>query len=388
MTPDLTIWAIEPRPFQEIRLSNVDETDLSGQLVRSITYPYGEAISWSLSDPATGGTDAPGEHHVWFQLRDDQGHWTSAGLAVVFVDLDPPIGSVNLAGETAVGSSDVLLDVTAEDADSSVTDVALSNDGTTWTTRDYAPIQSWTLPPLVGSSVEVWARWRDEIGHWSDPVVGTFLVDTEPPSATAPKARLRVGDAVSSGKVPVALTWSGSDTSSGVVAYRAALVDRRRHLERCDHHGRPVSKPVRGTRSQLEVRCPGRRRREQPQQLGRGANDQGSWLSGVLDARHEARVMGEAEGGGGLGRVPALGDRLRRLGTADVHRDAGGMGRSDSADRWQGGRVSRWEAGRHGRSRWLEARRPPRVREPGAVCRIPHAEDPRPRNQRAASRRR
>ncbi len=195
------------------------ETDLTASLGTSITYPY-EAISWSLSDPATGGTDAPGEHHVWFQLRDDQGHWTSAGLAVVFVDLDPPIGSVNLAGETAVGSSDVLLDVTAEDADSSVTDVALSNDGTTWTTRDYAPIQSWTLPPLVGSSVEVWARWRDEIGHWSDPVVGTFLVDTEPPSATAPKARLRVGDAVSSGKVPVALTWSGSDTSSGVVAYQ------------------------------------------------------------------------------------------------------------------------------------------------------------------------
>ena len=137
---------------------------------------------------------------------------------VRFVDVDrPPPTGMSLVvdgGAASTRTSGVTLDVPATNA----THVALSNNGTTWTTRTYAASQPWTLTSTNGTKT-VWAKWRDAAGNWSAPKTDTIVLDTVAPAATSPSRSFPSGSALSSGRLPVKFTWSGSDAASGVARY-------------------------------------------------------------------------------------------------------------------------------------------------------------------------
>jgi hypothetical protein len=134
-------------------------------------------------------------------------------------------------GAAFTSSTTVSLDVGATDAGSGVANVALSNDGTTWTEMPYAPLVDWSLGSdqattarLTTASVDdgartVYAKWRDANGHWSEAKTATVVLDTTAPTAGAPSRSLIAGTAVSSGRIMNRLAWTGSDAASGVARY-------------------------------------------------------------------------------------------------------------------------------------------------------------------------
>jgi hypothetical protein len=115
----------------------------------------------------------------------------------------------------------VVLSTAGSDSGSGVTHVALSNDGTTWTTRPYAATQAWTLPSIDGTRT-VYAKWRDAAGNWSAVASDTIVLDTVAPTVTAPGHALLAGTALSVGRVTVRVPWTGSDPTSGVAQYEVA----------------------------------------------------------------------------------------------------------------------------------------------------------------------
>jgi hypothetical protein len=147
--------------------------------------------------------------------------WTVSGGGGT--DIVPPLGTVSIA-DGATWTNTPLVDVatSATDATSGVSEVALSNDGTTWTTRAYAAIQAWTLPSTNGTHT-VWVKWRDGAGNWSDPVSDTIVLDTLAPTATTPTKALILGSTLSASKPTLRFAWAGSDAGSGIGHYEFAL---------------------------------------------------------------------------------------------------------------------------------------------------------------------
>jgi hypothetical protein len=136
-------------------------------------------------------------------------------------DLIPPIGSSDIEdGADYTDSATVTVSVPATDS-SDVTMVALSNDGETWITSPYSSSMNWTLSATDGTRA-VLTRWRDGAANWSSPASDTIVLDTTAPSATGPKNRFLAGGMVNSGRLPVRLSWSGSDATSGIARYQLA----------------------------------------------------------------------------------------------------------------------------------------------------------------------
>ena len=161
----------------------------------------------------------------------------NAALAVspvrtmTIVDTSPPVGrNILLGGATWTSVDATSLELPAEDAVTSVTKVALSPDGTTWTTRDYPMADStWPLTQApYGSDPgprSVWARWMDAAGNWSEPVVSTLTygpgpaIDTTPPVVGALRFSIVDHRPATGGRVAVRLSWTASDPDSGVRDY-------------------------------------------------------------------------------------------------------------------------------------------------------------------------
>jgi len=101
----------------------------------------------------------------------------------VVPDPTPPTASVSLAGgRAAVGNPTVTVDVTAYDDLSGVSDMAFSEDGTTWTDwRPLAAPTSWTFPGGDGPKT-LWAKVRNGVGLESTPASAVVQLDTVPPS--------------------------------------------------------------------------------------------------------------------------------------------------------------------------------------------------------------
>ena len=133
-------------------------------------------------------------------------------------DAIPPAGTLSIAG-VLTKSTDVTLATAASDPGSGVSQVALSNDGTTWTTRAYAATQAWTLPAADGTRT-VFAKWKDVAGNWSEVATDTIVLDTVVPKVGAPSRSLPNGTTVVGGKIAVRSAWSGSDATSGVASYQ------------------------------------------------------------------------------------------------------------------------------------------------------------------------
>jgi hypothetical protein len=124
-------------------------------------------------------------------------------------------------GATYADDPSVTVSTMAPEGAPSVTHVGLSNDGVTWTTRQYSASQAWTLAGGSGQRT-VYTRWRDAGKNWSTPATDTIILDTKAPTTSAPSQAFVEGSRIEAGKIPVKVTWSGADATSGVASYRIA----------------------------------------------------------------------------------------------------------------------------------------------------------------------
>lgn len=138
-------------------------------------------------------------------------------------DESAPTGTVDLPGGGTTATSTVTLATPAADGASGVSNVRLSNDGVTWTTRAYKSSQSWTL--LAGNGTKkVWAQWRDRARNWSRPIFTTIAVDTTKPTVSGVKVGFSTGSTVTAaGSTPMKVTWTGADVGSGIKRYDVAV---------------------------------------------------------------------------------------------------------------------------------------------------------------------
>lgn len=147
---------------------------------------------------------------------------TTADVDIQVVDATPPSGSVSIAGGAAhTRSAAVTVATAATDTGTGLSQVALSNDGSTWTTRAYAPTQPWTLPATNGTR-SVHVKWKDVAGNWSTVKSDTIVLDTVAPSLAAPGRRFVAGTSIASGRIALRVPWSGTDGTSGIGRYELA----------------------------------------------------------------------------------------------------------------------------------------------------------------------
>lgn len=189
--------------------SGVAQVALSNDGANWTYRPYAPTQTWQLSS-------GDGLKTVYSKWRDGYGRWSATKIDTVNLDTTKPVGTISIAGGAATSRlTAVTLSVPATDA-SGVSQVALSNDGTTWTTRSYSATQSWTLPATNGTRT-VYAKWKDAAGNWSAVKSDTIVLDTASPVVTAPTWRLGGASAVLvGGALPVRVSWTGVDATTGI----------------------------------------------------------------------------------------------------------------------------------------------------------------------------
>ncbi len=193
------------------------EVNAVGETLTTLASVPGHSLGW----PPTVASGTNGRVAVGYGLLDLGPVGGGVQRAVVrFVDVQrPPVADSSVAidgGAAATRTSTATLEVPAANA----IRVAMSNDGSTWTERMYAPSQPWSLPAWNGTKT-VWVKWRDAVGAWSSPESDSIVLDTIPPTATAPASTFVAGG-LSSGRAPVRLTWHGADERSGIARYEVA----------------------------------------------------------------------------------------------------------------------------------------------------------------------
>lgn len=169
--------------------------------------------SWTKAYTLTSGD---GTKTVRVRLQDQAGN-NKDYLDDITLDTRAPSGGFTInGGATYTSSTSVTLDLSAAtDATSGLSQVRISNDGSTWTTKTYATSTTWTIPSGNGTKT-VYVRWRDQAGNTSGNRTQTITLDTTAPSGTV---------VINSGSLgtndpDVTLTLSASDAESGVSQMR------------------------------------------------------------------------------------------------------------------------------------------------------------------------
>lgn len=220
------------RTIEALKLSNSPALS-GGVLADGVNASLGTTNSFSLIDPATGGTDVDGTHTVYAQWRDSAGCWSDVASSSVTLDRQAPSGTVAVVGSPSYTlTRDVQLLVPATDNASGVASVSLSNDGKTWTTRPYTgnPV-AWSAD--AGQPDGPWtirARWQDAAGNVSSAAKTTLVLDTHGPSgsialdggaAATASDQVTVTDSASGASGVKQLILSNSPAQSGGVLSNA-----------------------------------------------------------------------------------------------------------------------------------------------------------------------
>jgi hypothetical protein len=189
----------------------VSQVALSNDGTTWTTRSYAAPQAWTLA--ARAGTKT-----VYAKWRDGSGNWSTVKSDTIVFDPAAPTGTVMIsAGATYARTSAVTLAVPAV-AVSGISQVALSNDGFTWTTRTYASTQAWTLAATNGPR-SVHVKWRSGAGLWSGPATDSIVLDSVAPSVIGPAKSFLAGTALSSRAPFLKLGWAGSDATSGIARY-------------------------------------------------------------------------------------------------------------------------------------------------------------------------
>ena len=145
---------------------------------------------------------------------------------LLVADTTAPSGSASInSNATYTKSPTVSVAVPVSGGSSAgVTHVRLSNNGTTWRGQGYAPTVSWSLTNATygGTAADglkrVYVQWRDAAGNWSPVTSVTITLDTVAPAAKAPTHAFVQDSQVATGRVPVRVSWSATDTN-GISRY-------------------------------------------------------------------------------------------------------------------------------------------------------------------------
>jgi hypothetical protein len=157
----------------------------------------------------TGGTT----YYFRVRARDAAGNiedWPADYDTTTIVDTDAPSGTVVInSGATTTMSTSVTLTLAATDTTTSVSEMAFSNDGTTWSTwQTYATSATWMLTSTDGVKT-VRVRFRDAAGNVSVPTTATITLAMSPTVNTFAIN----GEATITNSTIVSLTISASDAN-------------------------------------------------------------------------------------------------------------------------------------------------------------------------------
>lgn len=220
--------AVTNEPYVALTLSATDpDGTVAGMRLSSdgahwFSQGFLAEFGWSLSDSDFGGSGLTGTRTVYAQFSDNDGNWGPITTDTIILDFLPPTGTVAVEGGAAATNTRVItVGTAASDSLTGVSQVRLSNNGVTWTTRPYAPNQSWTLASGDGAKT-VRVQWRDGAGNWSATKADQIVLDTTDPT-TGPVETALVNGQAAGGKAPVKTAWTGADAMTGVARYELAM---------------------------------------------------------------------------------------------------------------------------------------------------------------------
>lgn len=229
----IDISGVDAAEVKMLRLSNAPG------IADAVDFASPPAV-WSLVDPAAGGTPSKGFKVVYFQWKDAAGIWSVQGVAPIVYSTDSQLDVVVNDGQTVSAGPWVPIRFVVPSITTPIGDpgFAYTCDGTHWAAYTLVSADlkvnlanedagcpagdgprtlhvrwgifgPYSLP--MSSVVTIDAFWS---ASRSAALVLDHTADTVPPVAIAPVARLGTG---AFGEVR--LTWSGSDTGSGVERY-------------------------------------------------------------------------------------------------------------------------------------------------------------------------
>lgn len=182
-------------------------TNASGAWVLSAVDSAGSSSSYSYISLAL---DKNRRAHISYfdVLNRDLKYATNAAI-----DTTPPGGTFSINNNAAyTNSSDIILSLNCIDLQSSCLSMQFSNDNTIWSSNpvNYAPSKSWTMKSGDGLKY-VYVRFMDSWGNWSNQLVSTITIDSQPPSGS-----MTINSDASVTNIPaVTLALACTDSSSG-----------------------------------------------------------------------------------------------------------------------------------------------------------------------------
>ena len=167
-------------------------------------------------------TSGEGCHTVNVMAWDNMG-WSSGDQTYgpVCYDGTIPYGSISIdSGAPATNKTAATLQLSAGDSVSGdpITGMRFSSDGSTWTGwQGYSTSVPYTLSSTNGLQT-VYVEYENAAGTVSPAEQSSIYYDTVNPTATAPTVQL-AAQAMSGGKAYLKVSWTGSDSGSGIQKY-------------------------------------------------------------------------------------------------------------------------------------------------------------------------
>ncbi|PWU18888.1 MAG: hypothetical protein C5B49_06500 [Bdellovibrio sp.] len=179
----------------------VDGTNIGSQI---LTAPY--SMIWNSL------TVANGPHVLSAIAWDAAGNTATASFSFI-VDNSVPSGSILINnGASATNSTAVTLTLNASDSFSSVTNMRLSNNGTTFNSPvPYASTLSWILTSGAGIKT-VYVQFMNAAGNWSPSFSTTITLDTTAPTQSSITATNITGNSALVG-------WTTNEPATSQVEY-------------------------------------------------------------------------------------------------------------------------------------------------------------------------
>ena len=172
-----------PTTVNSQTISGTKSTDATSIIVTCTTSTVGTVsyptnTSWSCQ--LTSLTE--GVNSITAIAQNSTGGQSTPATTSILLDTTAPAGTITInSGAQNTNSPFVTLNLSATDSGSGLSQMRFSNDGTNWSTAEaYATSKSWTLATGDGTKT-VYAKFKDVVGNWSNPVSHTIILDTVAP---------------------------------------------------------------------------------------------------------------------------------------------------------------------------------------------------------------